>query len=503
MTLTFIPGAPDDSVRYASPTNARSLLVGLVGGAVALLHADTGRVIWRKQLGGEITGLAHGGDIVYLARSTGRRLDVVLARSASPYQPTPERWDENGDPIYERDPSGPYKYHIRTAHYETRFDLARIEARRASDGALLWRFTSTRLPLRALMLLTGESLVVWSNTFMLGSYGAWGLDARTGAVRWRRSYPSANRGCDISPVMESHTEEPSEWVSFIRAIAAHDGRLYADFWAYSEPPNMRRPPTSLTSLQRRIEALDAATGATLWRQEIDLQTQYLALSTGGALIATTTRATPTHLLTIRSSTDGALVGTSAYPEKLALRAITDDGVVYLVEQDGGLARLHTLHIAGAASEDSQRATTPAAPDVIPAYNRFNQKADWRARQAEVYALDVANGGTRWRWVSPKNLVALLRLWGLRAPRAFAASVARQARKAGPRFWTWLPGEIEIGQWRHPTELISVRLDMAGDMVYVSGRLGVFALRARDGALRWAGLPNREVDTRVPIAVQTS
>ncbi len=64
-------------------------------------------------------------------------------------------------------------------------------------------------------------------------------------------------------------------------------------------------------------------------------------------------------------------------------------------------------------------------------------------------------------------------------------------------------EFEVGQWRRPAEPYSARIDEAGDSVYLGGRLGVFALRASDGALRWAALPNVEINTRLPLLIWLS
>jgi hypothetical protein len=113
---------------------------------------------------------------------------------------------------------------------------------------------------------------------------------------------------------------------------------------------------------------------------------------------------------------------------------------------------------------------------------------------------VVTGATRWTWRSPKNLAALLNRWGLRAPGAFATSVFHQLRKDGPALMKRASYELAAGQWRHPAAIYEMRIDTAGDAVYLGGRLGVFALRASDGALRWSALPNVEVNTRLPLLV---
>jgi hypothetical protein len=349
------------------------------------------------------------------------------------------------------------------------------------------------------IVLAGSALVVCGSA--PGQQSIFGLDARSGAILWRHAYANVGLRSAKSAVLvgdESSARLPAR-AALLQALASSDGRLYVDMVSVSEPAD------GTTRLERYIEALDAATGAPLWRQEIGEQgqssvgSQSLALSTGGSLIAHQDRvAGGATKLTIYATTDGALVGSLTY--RGGFRSITDEGVVRVLEVDAGIARLHVLRVNSAARESARGAPAHNKSAVIPFIRVFYQGRDGRNASVEARVLDPDTGALRWLWQSPPNLAALLRLWGLRAPGAFAASIYRQLREAGTRFWVWAPRELRAGQWRHPAALPHVKMDVVGDMVYVSGRLGMFALRARDGALLWAGLPNREVELGLPSPV---
>ncbi len=54
------------------------------------------------------------------------------------------------------------------------------------------------------------------------------------------------------------------------------------------------------------------------------------------------------------------------------------------------------------------------------------------------------------------------------------------------FYHW-----RVGQWRAPATLFGYDVTRDGERVYVSSRLGLFALDVRDGRLRWFAVPNEE------------
>ena len=93
------------------------------------------------------------------------------------------------------DPARPHGFLFRTSPragivVEVRFVAAQVEARRARDGALLWRFGGPELVGTAQLCRHEGTLAVLSPFGSIPSHGAslYGLDARTGAPRWIRDY---------------------------------------------------------------------------------------------------------------------------------------------------------------------------------------------------------------------------------------------------------------------------------------------------------------------------
>lgn len=498
----------EGAARIAANPHTATVLVGIVDGGVALLRADTGAIIWRKQVGGEITGLAHGGDIVYIAISSGIRPDPRPLRGPGPFPLTPITRDASGDPVLERDPTGRRGYHISIERTDMVFDLARVEARRATDGALLWDFTNTSLPNRAAIALDGETLAVCSPMNILSDESIlFGLDARMGATRWRKTYtthddeaaPGSREETGANRALYGVIPPSLLPVRLRHVLGTRNGRFIVEVWRSRAPTDTHGP----IRVSHRIEALDVATGALLWSHEIDPQAQRVLLSWSGALVIDVGVAPANgRVLTARRTSDGALVGTLTYQGDL--RGVSDDGVAYVLEGErDGLLR--ALRINGASAESASQEGMQGKPDAIFVTRLIQLDRSGDDNRVEVRALDLETGATRWTWRSPENLMALLRLWGLRAPGAFAASVFRQVRKYGPALMSGIQREIGAGQWRHPADMheYATRIDAVGDAVYLSGRLGVFALRVRDGQLLWSALPNVEVNTHLPLLVSPS
>lgn len=463
-------------------------LAGLVGDGVALLRVDTGAQLWRKWVRGEITSLAHGGDTVYLAISSGRGLSHRTLRE--PEEPAPIARFDTGDPIFERDPSGAYEYHIRTDRVDIAFDLARVEALRASDGALLWSQRNTSLQSQIRLALEGDVLAVSGTSALQRESVIFGLDARGGATRWRQGYTADDdTGADDAPDAPETTDADSAIVPRdlrrVRAqvVTARDGRLYVDV----------QRVTRGGEVSRWIEALDMATGAPLWTREIDSQTQRVAFSWGGALVVDIARtATNTYHLTARDAASGAPLGEADFQG--GFQGVSDDGVVYILEE-GESGPPQTLRLSAASVDEAA-----AKPDALFVTRVIQRGRNYRDSLVETRALDAETGATGWTWRSPENLTALLRLWGPGAFAAFAASIGRELGRQGLSLARSLRYELEAGQWRHPAALENLRLDATGDTVYLGGRLGVFAVSAHDGRLLWSGLRNVEVNTRLPLLI---
>jgi len=122
----------------------------------------------------------------------------------------------------------------------------------------------------------------------------------------------------------------------------------------------------------------------------------------------------------------------------------------------------------------------------------------------VGAFDARTGEHVWSWRTPGSATELLRLWGDRTPAmladagrrcvaalatAFAADFVHPAPR---RRRVALRRELYNGQWRRPYALHSannaVWLEARNGLVFVGTRLGLFALEASDGHLRWHALP---------------
>ena len=473
--------APETVAGAPGPATA---LVALVGDGVALLRADSGAQVWRKWVRGEISSLAHAGEIVYLAVSPERRLNYRWVGEPEPGAPI-ARYD-SGDPIFERDPSGAYEYHARIGRVDTAFDLARIEARRASDGALLWSERNTSLQSQPRVALDGDILAVSGANILPRESVLFGLDARSGRARWRQAYTASDEDLPDSIGEAAPPLIPRD-LRRVKAqvVTARDGRLYVDV--------QRVTPTG--GVTRWIEALAMATGDPLWTYEIDVQTQRVAFSWGGALVVDITRtAANTYHLTARDAATGALVGEAAYQGDF--QGISDDGVAYILSLEDGESGAPQILRIGPASQQE----VASRPDALFITRVVQRGRNYRDSLVETRALDVETGATGWTWRSPENLSALLRLWGPGAFGDFAASIGRELTRHGLTLIRGLRYELEAGQWRHPAALESLRLDATGDTVYLGGRLGVFAVRARDGKLLWSGLRNVEVNTRLPLLI---
>jgi hypothetical protein len=122
--------------------------------------------------------------------------------------------------------------------------------------------------------------------------------------------------------------------------------------------------------------------------------------------------------------------------------------------------------------------------------------------AEVVALDTQTGHRLWRWHSPAHLLSLLKLWGRQTPAlvVFALAQARRsfvrAREARDR--SIVLREVIHGQWRRPGALIGgVQLSADRERVYVATNLGLFAVSASSGRLRWHALPTRDLSPVEP------
>src|SRR5690242_9404820 len=140
-----------------APEAQSTILVGAMGGIVALLRAETGALVWRRKAAQPWLALAHGGDVVYTSSWSGQswRPPALLRREALDHPHRNQR-------VVEIEP-------------------ARVEARWASDGALLWQKSDWGLVALAQMAPQGNKVLVASR-HVAGDHTLYALDAQTGAV---------------------------------------------------------------------------------------------------------------------------------------------------------------------------------------------------------------------------------------------------------------------------------------------------------------------------------
>lgn len=435
--------------RRPTPGEAASsttLLVGSDDGDVALLRTDTGVPIWRASTSRDVGTLAHGGAQCYVALGGPLR----LIRSG----------------LYRRE--SPAARERRLARLET--EPARLEAHSAHSGRLLWSREDWELIGRLdVGAEVGGEVVVVGSTSIYGDHALYGLDARTGATRWSYAttsqaringkrfvlrggrvycYGSGEAGGLL--VLDADAGQPI-WsrAGLVAPVISPRGRVVAD-------------PLAGQAEKPLVHTFDVATGAV--RQE--------------------------------RTVDGYV------------RAVTDAGVAYLslkgYEHPGlAAARLDDGRELWRAYDILTYQLTTAGATVYCAHIVTPEGI------GEVEALEASSGHRRWRWRTPGDLPALLRLWGARTPQ-IAVTLGAQVGKALAQALTQpSPREVGIdlwreykwGQWRRPYALHSATnamwLAADAEAAYLGTRLGVFALGADDGRLLWHALPTTDVSSVAP------
>jgi outer membrane protein assembly factor BamB len=435
------------ALRQPTPSEAAypaTLLVGSLDGTVALLSARTGDVVWRAATRREVGTLGHDGAQFYVAVGS----PVHLVRP--PSRESQEQCER------------------RCARLEA--EPARLEARSARDGHLLWHREDWGLNGRLdVGAEAGGAVIVVGSTSIYGDHALYGLDARTGATRWTSPATGQMR-------INGHR------------FALRGGRLYC----YGDGG-----PGGLV-------VLDAGTGQPLWRRDGPLVP---VLAPGGQVIVE-----PHELQGEQTGVRLLDAATGAVRQEFALdgyvRAVTDAGVACLSTrgyEHPGLAvvRLDDGHERWRADDTLTYQLAVTDSTVYCAHLREPEFV------GEVEALEVHSGRRRWRWRTPADLRTLLRLWGTRLPwiaascgvlagKTLVNSMAQPSpREVGLALW-W---ELKYGQWRRPYALDGAvnAMWLAADAgtAYLGTRLGVFALREDDGRLLWHALPTTDVSFQPP------
>jgi outer membrane protein assembly factor BamB len=323
------------------------LMVGSWAGEAAVVEARTGRVCWLRRTGRELGTLAMNAEVAYL----GMGYSYAAMRQA----------DANRDDFE------------KLQRLRARADIpSHLEARRASDGALLWTYTHPKIKER-LHIEAERGIVVVGNRrhFEADVPPIQVFDGMTGDLLWQVE----GRDAQWSPD---------------QLIAVRGGHIYARLGDH---------------LDETATALDLRTGKPLWQRTWH---KPWIFSPNGALIADRPSMSNMTLIDAR---DGAELANVPMPGTLHL--LTDDGIAYTSmrdePEDVWLAALdartgeQVWRAAGLGAESF------ALDGQILSYARTLREQ----RIAEIGALDAATGERLWQWQSPATLGELLRLWGAR------------------------------------------------------------------------------------------
>lgn len=442
LSYTTQPDQTPWQLAAGGPIHTATLLAGSLDGTVALLRVGTGRAIWRTSSHREVGTLAHDGTRVYVALGS----PLHLLRGS---------WRESRE-------------QHRRREERLQAEPARLEARDARDGHRLWRRADWRLIGRLdVGVDAAAAMVAISSTSIYGDRALYGLDAHTGATRW--TYPTTG---DYR--IDDHR------------FALRGGRIYC----YGE------------GARGGVLVLDARSGQALWERNAE---SALVFSPRGGVVVEQRWSSGSELSVVRVL-DPA---TGAVRQELALRggvrAASDENIAYM-----STSTFDSPGLAAVRLEDGRELWRA---DTVLAYQlAVTETTVYCGRLlvppyvGEVEALDAHSGQTRWRWRTPSDLRELLRLWGLRTPRIAAASALLAGKAIAetleqPDVGNALRREFADGQWRHPYRLRgavnAMWLVADRDTAYLGTWLGVFALRAGDGRLRWHAMQTTDLSFLLP------
>lgn len=442
---------PSDTPDTPDPSTS-ILLVGSLEGEVALVPANSGAIVWHAATGREVGTLAQDGRQAYIALGSRLRLLRPPVRGETQAQALERQARIQAEP-------------------------ARLEARATETGAVRWRREDWELVGR-LDVGTTAGMVLVASTSVYGDHALYALDTATGATRW--SYPTAGQ-------MQVNG----------RRFVTHAGRVYL----YGEVQG------------NGLRVLDARHGDELWRWEGE---PYLLLSSPrGHLLAV--RGSWQGGGSVRMSTLDSATGRVVAEREVqdAVRTVSDDGVAYVAlggnYDDPGLAAIRLTDGAELwrVERDDLHTYQIALTDSAVYCGQLRLQGSTANAIGEVTALDVHTGRELWRWHTPQDTGELLALWGRRTPQLLAVGAARAAvtlttavaADVRERRIATLLHEWRWGQWRHPEALDgavnAMWLAAWGDRVFLGTRLGLFALDAETGRLRWHVLPTTDLSFYLP------
>lgn len=442
---------PDERIPASntSDISTSALLVGSLEGEVALVRAHTGAIVWHAATGREAGTLAQDGRQAYVA--LGSRLHLLR-----------------------RPAHGETRVQELERHARIQAEPARLEARAVDTGAVRWRREDWGLVGRLDVGATAGMVLV-ASTSVYGDRALYALDAATDATQW-----SAPR------VSQMQVND--------RRFVTHAGHVYL----YGEVQG------------NGLRVLDARHGDELWRWdgEPDL---LLSSPRGHLLLMRSWRGDGIVRMSTLDPATGRVIAERAVQG--AVRAVSDDGVAYVVPggnyDDPGLA---AIRLADGAElwrvvSDDLYTYQIAVTEAVVYCGRLRSPA--ASAIGEITALDVRTGRALWRWHTPQDIGELLALWGRRTPQLLAVGAARAAitlaaavaSDVRERRIATLYHEWRWGQWRHPEALHgavnAMWLAAWGDLVFLGTRLGIFAVDAETGRLRWHALPTSDLSFYLP------
>lgn len=456
-------------MRHAHGTSGQmpppTLAAGSRDGTLSCLSAETGETLWTARTPHPLRALAHGGDIVYALSATEPRR---IERRIVPPPPS-------GSPI----------------RITFDFEPAELEARRASDGTLLWRKRDWQVAGWPLLALDGESILV-ASSFQAGDRSLFALDARTGAVRWTHPYDDRHLGPLAGHVIAQ------------RFITARAGRVFLTI--YEEQDSA--PRISRLSGLLRLHVLDAATGAELWTAALT-EGNVQVTDDGRTVTDRALRSTDLHSVTALDAADGSPVGTLTFPATSTYYGLSNARVAYIATGVGVDRVLEAVPVStGVAlwqADHTEAQSILTVGDHLLSTRHIVRDNSRHDALLEVAALDPRTGRRRWRWRTPESALDLLLLWGWRIPEMAGVIATRTldsveqmldtalAANDARVFWHSARHELSAGQWRHPYAVRQEQVQADREAVYVGTRLGVFALSAKTGYPRWHALPAMEVE----------
>ncbi|HEX5440903.1 MAG TPA: PQQ-binding-like beta-propeller repeat protein [Ktedonobacterales bacterium] len=453
-------------------TTTRLMVGSHVGyaGEVSVVEANTGHVCWQQRTGRIYEAFALDDHAAYLAPGGSFALQQRLQRAESDSA----------------------EWHRVAAQLDT---PTQLEARRASDGALLWTQVHP-LVTGQMQVEVDSGVVVAANPrhFKDGAPDIQAFDAADGRPLWTLGTLGQ---------LGSHEDDA-------QLIRVCGGRVY----------------TQLTASREQITAFDIHSGRQLWERPFN---DYWVFSPSGALIGEQRYDDDRPRVTIIDAHNGSEI--SSFSTDGVIRQLTDDGIAYV---DGNTYEDATWIAAVDARTGEELWRTHDVPhdhlaldDAVLSFSRIIPEKG----NVEIGALDTATGERLWQWHSPDSLGELLRLWGPRRMPAMLWDSTEKSvatirdivwrpwfrlrrpllrvgipqRRRTPGKWLrdirqsiassvgWpLWHEFTHGHWRQPWQVDSAMnanwLAARWGIVFLGTWLGLFALDAATGQLLWHALP---------------